>query len=81
MCPGIIYLLQVFHKAGHVIMSYREVIKLDTALVKKTLETMDDDGAVVPQNLVKGRFFHFSTDNMDINEYTLDGKGTFHATE
>lgn len=42
---------------------------------------MDDDGAVVPQNLVKGRFVHFSTDNVDINEYTLDGKGTLHATQ
>ena len=32
---------------------------------------------------MKGRFVHFSTDNVDINElysYTLDGKGTFHAT-
>ena len=42
---------------------------------------MDNNGAVVPQNLVKGRFVHFSTDNVDINEYTLDGKGTFHATQ
>ena len=30
---------------------------------------------------MKGRFVHFSTDNVDINEYTLDGKGTFHATQ
>ena len=73
-------LVNMFQKAGHV-MSYREIIKLDTALAKKTLETMDDDGAVVPKNLVKGRFVHFSTDNVDINEYTLDGKGTFHATQ
>ena len=44
MCPGIIYLLfRFFYKAGHV-MSYREVIKLGTALAKKTLATMDDDG-------------------------------------
>ena len=62
-------------------MSYREVIKLDNALGKKTLDTMDGSGAVIPPNLVKGRFLHFSTDNVDINEYTLDGKGTFHATQ
>ena len=73
-------LVNMFHNAGHV-MSYRDVIKLDTALAKKTLETIDDDGSVVPQNLVKGRYVHFSTDNVDINEYTLDGKGTFHATQ
>ena len=70
----------MFHQAGHV-MSYRKVIKLDTGLAKKTLETMGDDGAIVPQNLVQGRFVHFSADNVDINEYTLDGKGTFHATQ
>ncbi len=73
-------LVNMFHQAGHV-MSYCEVIKLDTALAKKTLESMGDDGAVVPQNLVKGRFVHFSADNVDINKYTLEGKGTFHATQ
>ena len=65
-------LVNMFHQAGHVI-SYREITKLDTALAKKTLETMDATGAVVPTNLVKGRFVHFSADNVDINEYTMDG--------
>ena len=37
-------LANMFHKAGHV-MSYREII--NTALAKKTLETMNDDGGVV----------------------------------
>lgn len=73
-------LVNMFHQAGRV-MSQREVIKLDTALAKKTLETMGDDGAVVPQNLVKGRFVSFSADNVDNNEYTLDGKGTIRATQ
>jgi len=73
-------LVNMFYKAGHV-MSYGEVIALDTALAKTTLDTIDDDGAVVHQNLVKGRFVHFSTDNVNISEYTLDGNGTFHATE
>lgn len=73
-------LADMFHKAGHV-MSYRNVIRLDTALVERTLSTMDDNGAVVPSNLVEGRFVHFSTDNVDINEATLDGKGTLHATQ
>jgi len=62
-------------------MSYREVIQLDTTLAEKTLETMDANGAVVPPNLVKGQFVHFSTDNVDINETTLDGTGTFYATQ
>ena len=50
-------------------------------MAKKTLESLGDDGAIVPQNLVKGRFIHFSADNIDINKYTPDGKGTFHATQ
>ena len=58
-------LVNVF-QAGHV-MSYREVIKLDTALAKKTLDTMNDDSAVVPTTFVKGHFVYFSTDNVDIN--------------
>ena len=58
--------MNMFHKAGHV-MSYREVNKHDTALAKKTSETMDDDGSVVPKNRVKGRFVHFWTDNVNIN--------------
>lgn len=73
-------LVDMFHKAGHV-MSYRNVIRLDTALAERTLSTMDDNGAVVPPNLLEGRFVHVSTDNMDINEATLDGKRTFHATQ
>jgi len=71
-------LVNTFHQAGHVI-SYRESIKLELHSLKNTLESMDSYGAVVPQNLVKGRFVHFSADNVDINEYILDGKGTFHA--
>ena len=50
-------------------------------LLKKTLQSMDSNGAVVPRNLVKGRFVHLSADNVDINEYTSQGKGTFHATQ
>ena len=73
-------LVNLLHRAGHV-MSYRDVIKLDTALAENTLKTMDEHGAVVPPNLVRGRFVHFSTDTVDINEATLDAKDTFHATQ
>ena len=40
-----------------------------------------ENGAVTPPNLVQGRFVHFSADNIDINDSTLDGKNTFHATQ
>ena len=51
-------LVIILHHAGHV-MSYREG--------KKTLDTTDESGAVIPPNLVKGHFLHFSMDNVDIN--------------
>ena len=42
---------------------------------------MSTDGSVLPPNLVKDRFVHFSADNIDINNRTLDRKNTFHATQ
>ena len=51
-------LVNLLHQAGHV-MSYRDVVRLDTALAENTLNTMDEHGAVVPPNLVRGRFTHF----------------------
>ena len=42
---------------------------------------MSTDGSVLPPNLVKDRFVHFSADNIDINDRILDGENTFHATQ
>ena len=74
-------LVQTFHNAGHII-SYRDIRQVDTALAKHTLSTMNtENGAVTPVNLAEGRFTHFTADNIDINEGTLDGQNTFHATQ
>ena len=62
-------------------MSYHGILKLDTASAENTLQTMSTDGSVLPPNLVKYRFVHFSSDNIDINDRTLDRKNTFHATQ
>ena len=62
-------------------MSYHDILKLDTALAENTLQTMSTDRSVLPPNLVKDHFVHFSADNIDINDRTLDGKNTFHATQ
>ena len=71
----------MFHYAGHII-SYRDILRIDTALATHTLSTMDKEtGAIIPANLVQGRFIHFSADNIDINEGTLDGQNTFQATQ
>ena len=54
---------------------------MDTALAERTLQDMDDSGAVIPPNLVKDKFVFISADNIGINEGTLDGRSTFHATQ
>ena len=75
------HLVEMFHSAGHTI-SYRDVRQVDTALVKHTLSTMNtSNGTVIPVNLVEGRFIHFTADDTDINEGTLDGQNTFHAAQ
>lgn len=74
-------LVELFHNAGHII-SYKDILRVDTALATHTLSSMDaDSGSVIPTNLAEGRFIHFSADNIDINEGTLDGQNTFHATQ
>ena len=63
-------------------LPYDEVLQMDTALAETTLKTVNaDNGAVVPQNPTKGKFTHFTADNIDINDSTIDGQNTFHATK
>ena len=35
----------------------------------------------MPHSLKDKVFTHFTADNIDINDSTLDGKNTFHATQ
>ena len=74
-------LIEMFRKAGHTV-SYKNVLQIDTALAEATVKSVDlNTGAVIPDNLVSGSFVHFSTDNIDILDASLDGKDTFHATQ
>ena len=74
-------LVQLFHNAGHII-SYKSVLQVDTALAETTLKSMNSEtGAVTPPNFVPNRFVHFTCDNIDINDQSLDGKDTFHVTQ
>ena len=51
-------------------------------LTESTLKTPDEDsGAVIPQNITDNAFIHYTADNIDILDETLDGKNTFHATQ
>ena len=73
--------VNLFHKAVHCI-NYSQVQRLDTTLAKHVLDNLTKRGNIpIPPNLVEGRFLQFSADNIDIIEETLDGQGTFHATQ
>ena len=74
-------LVQLFHNAGHVI-SYSSLLQVDTSLAESTLTSMGTTiGAATPPNLVPERFVPFTCDNIDINDASLDGKNSFHATQ
>ena len=61
--------------------TYNDVLKLDTAFAENTLTKMDlGNRAVVPPHSAPERFIHSSADKIDINDCTLDGKHTLHAT-
>ena len=74
-------LASLFHSAGHT-LNYHDVLKIDTGLAEKSLESLDvNTGCFVPHNLKDKVFTHFTADNIDINDSTLDGKNNVHATQ
>ena len=73
-------LVNLFHSAGHT-LNYDDVLKIDTGLAEKSLESLDvNTGCFVPHNVKDKVFTHFTAYNIDINDSTLEGKNTFHAT-
>ena len=74
-------LVNLVRNAGHC-ASYDQVRCIDTALARHILDRYVANGyTVVPSTLMEKKFFQFAADNIDIIEETLDGKGTFHATQ
>ena len=48
---------------------------MDSALAESTLQSLDPvGGAVIPQNIEQNKFEHYTVDNLDILEETLDRK-------
>ena len=61
--------------------TYNDVLKLDTALTENTLTKMDiGKRAVIPLHSAPERLFNSSADKIFINDCTLDGIHTLHAT-
>ncbi len=58
------HLVELFHRAGH-ILSYKQVLKIDTALAEHTLQSMNkENGAVFPPNLSSNTFTHYTANNL-----------------
>ena len=60
--------------------SYEEVELVDTSLANEILAKSDETGVIIPSNIHPGVFVQTTADNNDINEETIDGKDTTHAT-
>lgn len=72
-------LITILNRMGHCV-SYDNVQVMDTSLAKEIIAKSDLFGVVVPSNIRPGIFVQVAGDNNDMNEETLDGKLTTHAT-
>ena len=69
----------MLNRAGHCI-SYDDLERIDTAIAKDIVQRSEEFGVVLPSNIKPGNFVHVAADNLDINEETIDGRNTTHAT-
>lgn len=72
-------LITILNRMGHC-CSYEEVELVDTSLANEILAKSDETGVIIPSNIHPGVFVQMAADNNDINEETIDGKNTTHAT-
>lgn len=67
-------MITLLNRMGHC-CSYEEVELVDTSLANEILARSDETGVTIPSNIQQ-----MAADNNDINEETIDGKNTTHAT-
>lgn len=60
--------------------SYDEVERVHTSLAKEVVAKSLLNNAMLPSNISPNGFIQVAADNNDINEETLDGRNTTHAT-
>ena len=72
-------LITLLNRMGHC-SSYEEIAQLETSLANESLARADYSGVLIPTNINPGVFIQMAADNNDINEETIDGKNTTHAT-
>lgn len=72
-------IVTLLNRMGHC-SSYEDVEIVNTSLATEIAAKHNDFGVIIPTNITPGVFIQFAADNNDINEETLDGKHTTHAT-
>ena len=72
-------LITLLNRMGHC-SSYEEIAELETSLANESLARADCSGVLIPTNINPDVFIQMAADNNDINEETIDGKNTTHAT-
>ncbi|KAK3734695.1 hypothetical protein QZH41_002114 [Actinostola sp. cb2023] len=72
-------LITLLNRMGHC-CSYDDMRAVDTSIALEVLAKAQEYGTVIPTNITPGPFVQIAADNNDINEETLDGKNTTHAT-
>ncbi|XP_031571112.1 uncharacterized protein LOC116305356 [Actinia tenebrosa] len=72
-------LIRMLNRFGHS-CSYDDIEVVDTSLALEIIAQTENLGAVIPSNITPGVFVQAAGDNNDLNEETLDGKQTTHAT-
>ena len=58
----------------------KKLKQLTVGLVREILASKESCGVVIPSNISPSAFVQAACDNNDVNEETLDGKNTTHAT-
>lgn len=72
-------LVTLLNRMGHC-SSYDEIVQVENSLANESLAKADVSGVIIPTNINPGTFIQMAADNNDINEETIDGKNTTHAT-
>ena len=74
-------LVNLFHSANHTV-GITTIHMIDNSIANNILERYIENGCVyIPYNIERGTFVHYSCDNIDVLESTLDGRNTFHSTQ
>ena len=72
-------LIELLNRMGHCV-SYDEMRAVNKSTAEEVLAQVEAFGTVIPTNIKPGAFVQIAADNNDLNEETLDGKNTTHAT-